>query len=276
MAVMLALAAAGFYGAADFFGGIASRRTPAATVVVLSQLAGAFVLLAAWPLVPGRLYPGDLWWGFAAGACAALGIAALYAALAIGRMGVVSPITAVVGASVPVIVGLWIGERPGASALAGVALAFVAVALVSSNAETRRLSTREPGLVLALLSGVGIGGLYVFLSRGHADGGLALLAMTRAVSVPLLVAYALANRESLRPAPGSTPTIALAGLLDMSANVLYVVSTRHGMLVLVAMITSLYPASTVILARLFLHERLSGMQWLGAALAAAALVLIAA
>ena len=276
MYVLVALAAAFVYGAADFFGGIASRKTAATAVVVISQVAGFVVLALAWIALPGRFYAADIVWGVGAGLAGAFGIAALYAALAIGRMGVVSPVTAVVGASVPVAVGLALGQRPAPLAAAGIALAFVAVALVSANAETRRISLREPGLALALISGAGIGLLYVCLARGHADGGLALLVTTRITSLTLLVVYALARRESLRPAPGSLPTILLAGALDMGANVLYVIASRHGLLPVVAVLTSLYPASTVLLARIVLHEHLQRLQWCGVGCAICGVVLIAA
>jgi drug/metabolite transporter (DMT)-like permease len=263
------------YGAADFYGGLASRRTPAVAVVVLSQLAGMALLAVAWVALPGKFYPGDIVWGALAGIAAGIAIAALYTALAVGRMGVVSPITAVIGASVPVIVGLATGERPGVLALTGVACAFVAVTLVSANAETRRISLREPGLAAAIVSGLGIGGLYVFLAHGHADAGLARLAVARCASLLLLIAYGRVRGESLRPAPGALPTILLAGALDMSANVLYVLATARGLLTIVAVLTSLYPASTVFLALVVLKERLTWSQWAGVALAAGGVALIA-
>ncbi len=276
VAIFLALAAAAVYGAADFAGGFASRRTPAVAVVVLSQLAGVVVLAIAWSASPGRFYASDVVWGVLGGVGGSVGIVALYAALAVGRMGVVSPITAVVSASVPVIVGFAAGDRPPVLGIVGVAFAFVAVSLVSANAETRGISLTEPGLVLALLSGAGIGLLYVMLARGHPDAGFTLLAIVRATSVTLLVGYALLRRESLRPAPGSLRLILLAGALDMSANVLYVTSTRYGLLAIVAVLTSLYPASTVFLARIILRETLTPIQWVGVAFAATGVALIAA
>lgn len=277
MPIALALAAALTYGAADFFGGLASRRMPAAAVVVLSQIAGIFVLGAAWLAFPNsaHVHASDVLLGIGVGIAGGAAIAALYAALAVGRMGVVSPITAVVGASVPVIVGLGMGERPAVPALIGVVLAFVAVALVSANLETRTLSLREPGLVLALLSGFAIGVLLVLLSRGHHDGAFVLLAVARVVSVAVLVAYALVRGESLRPAPKSLRLVLGAGALDMSANILYVFAANSGALAIVAVLTSLYPASTVFLARAFLDERLTRSQWLGVGLAACGVVLIA-
>ena len=191
-------------------------------------------------------------------------------------MGVISPITAVIGATIPVAIGIALGERPAPLELAGVACAFVAVAFVSANAETKRLSLSEPGLVLALVSGTGIGMLFVMLALGHRDAGLARVAVARVTSIVLLVAYAAVRRESLRPAPGSLAVIFIAGALDMAANVLYVLSTRYGMLAVVAVLTSLYPGSTVFLARIFLRETLSRMQWIGVGFAAAGVALIAA
>jgi drug/metabolite transporter (DMT)-like permease len=276
MAIFLALMAAVAYGAADFMGGLASRKTAAVAVVILSQTAGIAVLALAWSFAPGHFYRDDIVLGIGGGIAGAIAITALYAALTIGRMGVVSPITAVIGATIPVIVGIALGERPAPLELAGVACAFVAVAFVSANADTKRISLSEPGLVLALVSGIGIGGLFVLLALGHRDAGLARVAVARATSIVLLLAYASLRRESLRPAPGSLPMILVAGALDMGANVLYVLSTRYGMLAVVAVLTALYPGSTVFLARVFLSETLSRMQWIGVGFAAAGVALIAA
>jgi drug/metabolite transporter (DMT)-like permease len=275
MVIALALLAAGVYGAADFLGGLASRRTPATAVVVISQIAGVAVLAIAWFVLPGKFYPSDVLWGMLTGLFGGAAIVSLYAALAIGRMGVISPITAVLGASVPVLAGFALGERPAAPALAGIACTFLAVALVSANVETRSISLHEPGLGLALFSGLCIGALFVTLSRGHHDSGLALLAVTRATSVVSLIGYALVRRESLRPAPGSLRLIFAAGAFDMLANVLYIAAARFGLLSLVAVLTSLYPASTVFLARVVLQERLTPSQWAGVGLAACGIGLIA-
>ena len=275
MAVFLALVSATVYGAADFYGGIASRRTPPATVVVLSQLAGIIVLAIAWFLLPGKFYPADIGWGIAAGFAGSIAIAALYAALAVGRMGVVSPITAVIGASVPVLAGVLFGERPAPLAIVGLACAFVAVALVSANAETSRISLSEPGVAPALISGVAIGALFVLLGHGHTDAGLARLAITRTTSIALLCAYALLRRESLRPAVGSMRIILVAGALDMLANVLFIAATRYGLLAIVSVLTSLYPASTVFLARVVLKEHLTPIQWIGVGLAAFGVAFVA-
>lgn len=275
MAIGLALLAAFVYGAADFSGGLASRKTAPVAVVVISQLAGFVVLGIAWIALPGRFYWSDVGFGVAAGIGGAIGVAALYAALAAGRMGIVSPITAVIGASVPVVVGLTLHETPSRLALVGVALAFVAVALVSADAETRRISLHEPGVRLALISGIGIGALYVFLAKGHSDAGIALLVTTRLTSVVLLATFAYVRGQSLRAAPRTLATILCAGTLDMIANILYFCAARYGLLSIVAVLTSLYPASTVFLARILLGERLLPTQWVGVVIAIVGVALIA-
>jgi drug/metabolite transporter (DMT)-like permease len=211
VAVTIALLAALTYGAADFLGGIASRRSPASVVVVFSQLAGIAVFLVSLAFVPSRFQQSDLVWGALAGLGGAVGIAALYAALAVGRMGVISPLTAVIGASVPVAVGLALGERPSAAALAGIALAFVAVVLVSADPRTLRLSFEEPGLMLAVVSGLGIGLSLVALSRSSSDSGIAALAPARVVSVALLLLWARGRRESLRVPRGDAQRFAGGG-----------------------------------------------------------------
>jgi len=270
----LALFSALLYGCADFFGGLASRRTRATTVVVVSQLAGVVALAIAWRFVPGHFEASDVWYGILGGVGGGLALAALYAALATGRMGIVSPVAAVIGATVPVIWGFAAGERPATTATIGVACAFIAVGLVSTDGRSR-FTLREPGLVLALLSGLGIGVLYVALAAGHREPGLGRLAVVRATSLVVLASYALLRRESLRPARESVRLILLAGTLDMGANVLYVAALRNGALAIVAVLTSLYPASTVFLARVVLGERLVPVQWAGVAFAALGVALIA-
>jgi drug/metabolite transporter (DMT)-like permease len=274
-AVVLALAAASAYGAADFLGGLVSRKAPAASVVVFSQLAGFGVLLAALPLAGGRLSSGDLLVGVACGACGAFTITTLYTALATARMGIVSPITAVAAASVPVIVGFGFGERPSLGAWVGIALALVAVVLVSSNDQTGRFSLNEPGVKAALAAGLGFGGQFVLLSRGHHDSGLWLLVPMRITSILAVSAWGLARKELSRPSSDTAWSIVVAGIVDMGANMLYVFATRAGMLVIVAVITSLYPGATVLLARAVLKERLTRVQWTGVACAACAVTLIA-
>src|SRR5579872_4957582 len=222
----------------------------------------------------------------------------LYRGLAIGRMSLVSPITAVLAAIIPFAAGLLRHEHPSVVALTGVALALLAVALVSasehpgepiSNAAPgltapfqtppRRAATQywgmPAGLPEAILSGVAIGGFLLFLAQTKSNAGLWPLAAARAASISLLALGALLAHRSLRPRPGSFSTIAFAGSLDMAANACYLIATRHGLLSLVVVLASLYPASTVLLARIVLKERLTAVQLAGVACALTAVALIA-
>lgn len=280
MAVVLGLAAALVYGAADFTGGVAAKRTPAMAVVVLSQLAGLVVLLIALPLLGTPAPPaGDLAVGAAAGIAGGTGVTLLYRGLAIGRMSVVAPITAVGAACLPVAVGLLRGERPGVLALAGVAVALVAVVAVSMSAAPGGTAVRTGGaplgLVEAILAGLAFGAFFVILSGVSEEAGTWPLLAGRTSSVLVVGVAALVTRTPLRPAQSELPRIALAGVLDMGANVLYVLAVQVGLLSLVGVLVSLYPASTVLLARLTLGERMGRLQVAGVALAVTGAALIA-
>jgi drug/metabolite transporter (DMT)-like permease len=283
----LALAAALFYGAADFLGGIASRRCSSVAVVVWSQAAGFVVLLVALPFVPGVARASDLAWGLACGVAGAFAIALLYRGLAVGVMGVVSPITAVLAAALPVVWGVAHGERPPPLALAGIACALIAVVLVSAAtpkrsddedaplARTAPKSLMPPGVAEALGAGAAFGFFFIALAQTHRDAGLWPLVATRITSVAIVALAAFAVRLSLRVSAPSARTIVLAGFLDMGANIAYVIAAHAGALSIVAVVTSLYPAGTVALAAIVLHERLVRVQWAGVAVALAGVLCIA-
>ncbi|MDQ3957867.1 MAG: DMT family transporter [Actinomycetota bacterium] len=283
MAILLGLAAAVTYGAADFVGGVVTRRAPLLSVVLLSQVAGSALLLAALPFFVDFGPTGSgLGWGAASGAAGATGVLFLYKGLAAGRMSVVAPITAVEAAGVPVVWGLLTGERPAAIALAGVVLALVAVVLVA-GVEPGRLAaatgTRaglEPGVVEALSAGIAFGLFFILLDAAGDETGLWPLVGARAASLGLLTALVLVRRHRLEAAPGTRAGIAAAGLLDVAANLLYLLSTREGLLSIVAVLTSLYPASTLVLARIVLGERMGRLQVAGLGIAVAGVVMMAA
>ena len=300
MGVILGLLSAVAYGAADFIGGLASRRSSALSVVIVSQLSGLIVLLALLPLLPAATPSrSDLLWGALAGLGGAAGITLLYRGLAIGRMSLVSPITAVIAAIVPLAAGLLARERPSLPALIGVAIALIAVVLVSSTetpgepasnaapglvGSPRKSNTAnavrtwwlQPGLIEAVLSGVGIGIFYVLIAHTSRHAGLWPLACSRSASMGIMVALALVSKRSLAPQRSSLAAIIFAGVLDMVANALFLIATRFGMLSIVAVLASLYPASTVLLARIILHEKLSRLQLAGVACALVAIGLISA
>jgi drug/metabolite transporter (DMT)-like permease len=273
MVVVLGLAAALVYGAADFAGGLAAKRTPPMAVVVWSQLAGMVVLLVALPLLGDPRPPaGDLASGALAGIAGGAGVGLLYRGLAVGRMAVVAPTTAVGAAALPVIVGLASGERPGLLALVGVATALLAVVAVSASPGEG--GGGRAGLVEAVLAGLAFGTFFILVSRIPAEAGMWPLLAARSSIIVAGIA-ALVTRTPLRPDPRHLPGIAVAGVLDMGANVLYMLAVQTGLLSLAAVLTSLYPASTVLLARLVLHERLAPVQTAGVGLALGGAVLIA-
>ncbi len=283
--IVLALAAAASWGASDFLGGLTERRSPGASVAFSSQLVGLVVLVLTAPLVAGSAGGGDLAWGLAAGAGGAVGVALLYHGLAVGLMSVVAPVTAVGAAALPVVFGLVSGERPPALALLGVVLALVAVAVLCAfpaalpgaeggEAAGPRPGLREAGLLAGLVSGAGFGLFFIFLGRAGSDAGLWPLVAARVSSVTLLGAVLLSGRRALLPRAAGAG-ILLIGLLDVVANVCYLLATRRGLLSIVALLASLYPAATVVMARLVLGERLSRAQAAGLAGVGAAVALIA-
>ncbi|MFN8167981.1 MAG: DMT family transporter [Candidatus Nanopelagicales bacterium] len=284
MSAVLALLSALVWGVADFVGGLASRRSTPWQTLVLTTPAG-FVGILPIALLVGGTATGSAWPGIAAGVCGGLGILLLYAALTIGPMGVVSPISAVLGAAIPVIVGLLQGERPGAAAYAGMALAVVAIVTVgleptspTDDSAHQKLSPRA--LLLAIGAGAGIGLFFAFLSYAPTDSGLWPVVFARGTSTVLLVTIgvAVALRSGAPVLPTTTPVrwqAVLAGVLDVGANGFYVLALQTGLLSVVAVLGSLYPAATVLLARLILAERLRPMQKVGMVTALVASALLA-
>jgi drug/metabolite transporter (DMT)-like permease len=260
------------YGAADFLGGLATKRSTMFSVVVFSQLAGLILVLFSLPFLP-RSSPTaiDFAWGAASGLAGGIGVALLYRGLAIGVMSVVAPVTAVCAVIIPLVVGVALGERPAAPAMLGVLLAIVAIVLVSQTEEGNRTTT---GVPIAIASGIAIGIFLVFLARTGPSAGLWPLIVARVVSMILFTMAGLLAREKLLPERQSMPIVIGGGALDMVANILYLLAVRQGLLSIVATLTSLYPASTIILARIVLHERLRFLQQAGVVFAAAAIVLI--
>ncbi len=270
--------AAAFYGAADFCGGYASRRSAVFGVTILSQLAGLVALFIVLAFTHWRLTASDVAYGALAGVCAGGGLVLFYHALTIGRMGVVSPITAVLASGVPVVASLVRGERLHLAQGAGMLVALVAIVLISASFEEGEGGKREiatEGVREALVAGVVIGGFILFLSRASAASGLAILLPARAASVLVLLLVAAAVRGTIRPSGGMLPLIVLCGVLDMTANAFFVLAARSGYVSLASVLTGLYPASTVVLAWAVLHERMQRAQWAGFALALAGVALIA-
>ncbi len=280
MAALLALVSAVCYGVSDFSGGVAARRVAATAVVLVSNALSLVLAALAVTLLPGStLHATDMAWGIAAGAVGLLGVVLLYRGLAIGPMSVVAPLTAVLSAVVPVVVGVSRGERPGIVALAGVVLAVPAIVLICLQPHGQRgVRLRRSSVLAALCAGVSFGGFYVLLAQTAADGGAWPLVGQRGASVLILLALAAGAvvRGRGHLPRGSTLGLAgLAGVTDFAANLAYVLATHRGLLALVAVISSLYPATTLLLAQGLLRERVAVRQAAGLGLAVVAVALIA-
>lgn len=283
MPYLLAFVSSLLYGAADFTGGLATRRAGVLPVVVVSQLSGLVLLLLMLPFLPAASPSRtDLLWGVSAALAGSVGVALLYHALAIGRMAVVAPTTAVCAVAIPVVVSVFLGERPGLLAVAGILLGVGSIVLVSqqtaadvgARAGNDRTALRLPtGVAVALGSGVAIGLFFLSLARTRPEAGMWPILMSRATSVTLFGAAVALGRRSLRM-PGALRLALICGAVDMAANALYLVAARVGPLSVVVTLSSLYPASTVLLARVVLGERLNGWQIAGAGCALAAIALI--
>ncbi|MCC6227252.1 MAG: DMT family transporter [Microthrixaceae bacterium] len=275
MAVLLATLSSLVYGTADFLGGMASRRNDGMVVTVVSQTFGCLALAIAvllWPEV--TVEASDLWWGALGGVGGGLGLMCFYPALAIGPMSVVAPTTAVCSAVVPLVAGLAIGDRPSGPAMAGVLLALPAIVLVARESGSHGRAQPQT-VMMSIAAGVGFGWFFIGVSQTSEHSGLWPLVGARVVSIGLVGTACLLSGRSLRPAVGTTPLVASAGMLDLAANALYLFAATRGLLSVVAVLGSLYPASTVLLAMWFLHERMSRAQAVGVAMAVAAVALIA-
>jgi len=276
MAALLALSAAVAYGVGDFLGGVAARRVPPTAVVLWSHLVGLGMLVALAPIVGGDLTPRALAVGAVAGVLGGGGVALFYRGLSVGSMSVVAPVAALLSAAVPVVAGLAGGERPTTAALAGIALALGAVVLISRESP----ASGAPGLhwqalALALVAGLAFGFFFVTIDQAGSGVGIWPLVGARIASVSLFAGLAAARVTSSGLPRGAAGAAIGCGLLDAAANVFYVLALDHGLLSVVSVLTALYPAGTVLLARYVLGEHLTPVQRAGLGVAGVAAVLIA-
>lgn len=275
--ILLGLAAAAAYGSADFFGGLATRRAPIFGVVVPVQIVGLAALAIALPFLRGTFSAGAATYGIVAGICGGAGIALLYRALAVGKMGVVSPITAVLAAAVPVIAATMRGEHLTALQITGICAALAAVVAISLTADDDgRLELTTEGVKEAFASGILLSGFYIFIAFAPKSAGPYPLLFARIASTVLLALVALAARQSIVPPRGVRALTTWGGFLDMGANGLFVAAAQSGFVSIAAVLTSLYPAATVLLAFVVLRERMRVWQNAGLLLALAGVAMISA
>lgn len=278
MAIVLALMSAVVYGISDFVGGRTSRRYSPVTITWLSELTMLVAFGLSIPLlVAGGPSSRAVWWGIAGGAAGSLGVLGLYAALSRGNMTVVAPVTGVVAAGLPVVVGFLIGERPAPLAVVGIVLAVASVALIGGIVGVTHHKVSVSTVAFAVLVGAGFGVLFIAYARAGADGDAWPLLMSRLGGVPLLTAAYLIARQRRAIGPVGRRVVRPAvviGVMIGLANGLYLWSTQKGLLSIVAVIVSLYPASTILLAIVLDDERASRSQLGGMALAVVAVVAI--
>jgi drug/metabolite transporter (DMT)-like permease len=288
MVILLGLAAAVLYGTGDFLGGLATRKIPVLAVLLLAQTAGVIVALPAAAIWPGPASLAGLAWGTAAGLIGGAGVIIFYRGLAAGPMSVVAPVSGLVSTVLPVAVALAEGERPGTGVYAGALLCLAAVVLTScagddTPARSPRMAPRRrlPGAVRALGYGIASGtafGLFFLLIRNAGQSGeLWPVAAARIGELAVVLVTAAVLRRSLRPRGAQGRLLlaaAAAGAIDVTANICYVAATRTGTFGLAVVLAALYPAATVLLARVVLGERLRWVQRAGLGLAAIGIILV--
>jgi drug/metabolite transporter (DMT)-like permease len=262
------------WGAGDFSGGLASRRAHVLFVVLVSELGGVLILIGlAWFLAEPVPRPVDLVWGGLAGIIGTAGLLSLYRGLATGAMGVVAPLSAVVTAVVPLLFGFVLEGPAGARQLFGFGVAIVAVWLVSRPQQGGTVRLRDLGLPIG--AGLGFGLFLIMIDHVSDSGVLWPLVSARISSLFMLFAMVAFTRRSQWPTLRQVPLMILAGLFDVGGNTFYALAARMGRLDTAAVLSSLFPVVTVLLARFVLQERLSCQQWVGVAVALVAVVLIA-
>ena len=272
LTVLFGLAASLSWGSGDFNGGLASRRANASSVVIAAYMAG-FVLLVLLALLWREPLPSsiDMFWGGLAGMVGAIGLIAFYSALAVGRMGIAAPISAILTAALPVIFSAFVQGLPSIFQLLGFALALLAIGLIS---RPERAKGRPAGIGLALLAGFGFGCFFILISRVSHASTFWPLAMARLTSVLFLLIVVRMRRQPMLPGIEVLPLVLLAGTLDAIGNAFFVLAAHTGRLDVASVLSSLYPAATVILAALVLHERVTRIQAVGILIALVAIPLI--
>src|SRR3954447_11335318 len=275
MAVLLALCSALAYGLSDFLGGILSRRTSAWSVAVVGQSSSAVCTSLVALLVAGDPRPSAFAWGVVAGIGGGMGTGFLYRGVASGRMGVVAAVSAVGAALVPVLTGTVTGERPSTLVWLGIVAAIPGIWLVSSSPDTpgRRGSLAE-GVLDGVLAGLGFGVLFAALGQVPDSAGWWPLAVCQVVSVPAVVAISVLMRAPWVPRGRVVRLAVFTGPLGATATAAFLLATQHGFLTVAGILASLYPASTVLLAALVLHERIHRAQGIGLAFCAAAVAFV--
>ena len=274
LALICGLTSAASFGTADFCGGFATKRNSVFSVIVVSQLFG-LALLVVLAVALGETVPsaGNMVLGGLAGIFGTIGLVALYRGLAIGRMGVVAPVSAVIAAVFPVIVGIFMEGMPSYLQMAGLTLGLCAIWYLAGGENGTSIHLRE--LSLPIIAGLAFGFFFIIIDQVSNTAILWPLVTARLVSIAMLSVFITIRRHRIKPVMNQLIIIASAGIFDAGGNILFALATRLGRLDISATLTSLYPAGTVFLAWIILKERLSLRQWFGVLAACVALILIA-
>jgi len=274
-AVLLGLLSAVGYGFGDFFGASSAKRAPAISVGLVAAGVGLTIGFVAALVVPGDPIGADLLWGSVAGISGVIGIVVVFWAMAIGPMRVVAPLAAVVGAVVPFVVGLTIGERPGRVATLGAFLAIAALPLITREHHHDDEPVTTQAVYGGIVAGLGFAGFFIAIDQVSEASGLWPLVAARLITTLILGGIVLGS--SLPAMPLTARRLAVgAGIFDMGANIAFLLALRTGLLGLVAVLSSLYPIITITLARSIYHEAIGRIQAAGIAVALAGTALIAA
>ncbi len=277
MAIVLGLLAALFFGSGDFFGGLSSKRTSVLNVVAFSHLVGLVGVSALAPFLANSFAWDDMAIGVVAGAIGGVGVALLYRGLAIGPMAVVAPLTAITSAAVPATWGVLDGDSLTIWSWIGVIAAVVAIALISIPSEIDSSPVTTSVVLQSLVAGACFGTMFILFDATSDATAPWPVVGARLLTSGVLVAFVfLRRRDSLATVRPTFGIIVLTGLFDTGSNAMFLYATTLGDLTIVAVLSSLYPASTVLLARFVLHERISRLQLSGLVTALVATALIAA
>jgi drug/metabolite transporter (DMT)-like permease len=278
--VLLSLGSALAYGLSDFIGGLLSRRISPWSVAVVGQTTATVLTVGLALVIRGDPTSSDWWWAALGGIGSGTGAAILYRGLGAGSMAVVAPVSALFAALVPVIVGVFTGERPELVTWLGIACALPAIWLVSlvedhpdSGPVGRR---RSAELSDGVLAGLGFGLLFAALGQVPEEAGFGPLALTQLVAVASTIVLAIGLRAPWWPRDRSAARAVSVGLLGTAATAMFLLATQTGLLTVAGVLSSLYPATTVLLAALVLRERIGRAQGVGLALAVTAVALVAA
>jgi drug/metabolite transporter (DMT)-like permease len=277
--ILLALGAASMYGLSDFLGGVLSRRTSVWRVAFGVQLSSAVVLALVAVVFGGAPSSTALAWGALSGIGSGVGTGFLYRGLANGRMSVVAPLSAVGAAALPVLVGVVVGERPSALAWFGIVCALPAIWLIASgegdeNVEGGHVAKGGTGVLDGIVAGIGFGFLFVSLGQVPEGSGLFPAALSLAVSVVVIAVIAGVLRQSWLPRDRYAAISLAVGLATAAATMLFQLATQSGLLAISSVLSSFYPAFTVLLAVVVLRERIHQGQAFGLAMAAGAVTLV--